>query len=96
MNKKMTKKERNIRRGIFFTAAAVIVLLICGSRTKPAYSVESYGIDYGDTLWKIAEEYKPNSISYSEYINTLYKLNEGLTTNIHAGQTILIPVYKER
>lgn len=95
MSKKMTKKERNIRRGIFFTAAAVIVLLICGSRTKPAYSVESCGIEYGDTLWEIAEEYKPNSISYSDYINTLYKLNDGLTTNIHAGQTILIPVYKE-
>ena len=95
MNKKMTKKERNIRRGIFFTATAVIVLLICGSRAKPV-SVESYGIDYGDTLWNIAEEYKPDSMAYSEYINTLYKLNEDLTANIHAGQSILIPVYKEK
>lgn len=91
----MTKKERNIRRGIFFTAAAVIVLLICGSRAKPAYSVESYGIDYGDTLWNIAEEYKPNSISYSEYIDTLYKINDGLTAEIYPGQAILIPVYEE-
>lgn len=91
----MTKKERNIRRGIFFTAAAVIVLLICGSRTKLTYCVESYGIDYGDTLWKIAEEYKPDSISYSEYINTLYKLNDGLTAEIYPGQAILIPVYEE-
>ena len=96
MNKKMTKKERNIRRGIFFTATAVIILLICGSRANPAYSIESYGIEYGDTLWKIAEEYKPNSISYSEYIDNLYKLNEGLTSNIHAGQSIMIPVYKEK
>ena len=91
----MTKKERNIRRGIFFTATAVIVLLICGSRAKPAYSVESYGIDYGDTLWNIAEEYKPDSMAYSEYINTLYKLNDGLTANIYPGQAILIPVYEE-
>lgn len=96
MNKKMTKKERNIRRWIFFTAAAVIVLLICGSRAKPAYSVESYGIDYGDTLWKIAEKYKPNSISYSEYINTLYKLNKGLTAEIYPGQAIVIPVYDKK
>ena len=96
MNRKTTKKERNIRRGIFFTAAAVIVLLICGSRSKPEYSVESYGINSGDTLWNIAEEYKPKSISYSDYINTLYKLNDGLTANIHAGQTIMIPVYKKR
>ena len=91
----MTKKERNIRRGIFFTATAVIVLLICGSRAKPAYSVESYGIDYGDTLWKIADEYKPDSMAYSEYIDTLYKLNEGLTAEIYPGQAILIPVYEE-
>ena len=91
----MTKKERNIRRGIFFTAAAVIVLLICGSRAKPTYGVESYGIDYGDTLWKIADEYKPDSMAYSEYINTLYKLNEGLTAEIFPGQANLIPVYEE-
>lgn len=91
----MTRKERNIRRGIFFTAAAVIVLLICGSRAKPSCRVESYGIDYGDTLWKIAEEYKPDSVAYSEYINTLYKLNEGLTAEIYPGQAILIPVYEE-
>lgn len=96
MNKKMTKKERNIRRGIFFTASAVIVLLICGSRAKPAYSIESYGIDYGDTLWKIAEEYKPNSISYSKYINILYQLNEGLTAEIYPGQAIVIPVYDKK
>ena len=96
MNKKMTKKERNIRRGIFFTAAAVIVLLICGSRAKPAYSVESYGINHGDTLWNIAEEYKPNSISYSEYINTLYKLNDGLTAEIYPGQAIFIPIYNKK
>ena len=95
MNRKITKKERNIRRGIFFTVAAVIVMLICGSRSKPEYSVESYGINSGDTLWNIAEEYKPNSISYSEYTNTLYKLNDGLTANIYPGQAILIPVYKE-
>ena len=91
----MTKKERNIRRGIFFTAAAVIVLLICGSRTSPTYIVERYGIDYGDTLWNIAEEYKPDSMAYSEYINILYKLNEGLTAEIYPGQAILIPVYEE-
>lgn len=96
MNKKMTKKERNIRRGIFFTAAAVIVLLICGSRAKPAYSVESYGIDYGDTLWKIAAEYKPNSMSHSDYINTMYKLNKGLTAEIYPGQAIVIPVYDKK
>ena len=91
----MTKKERNIRRSIFFTAAAVIVLLICGSRAKPSCSVESYGIDYGDTLWNIAEEYKPDSMAYSEYIDTLYKLNDGLTAEIYPGQAILIPVYEE-
>ena len=96
MNRKITKKERNIRRGIFFTVVAVIVLLICGSRSKPEYSVESYGINSGDTLWNIAEEYKPNSISYSEYINTLYKLNKGLTAEIYPGQAIVIPVYDKK
>lgn len=95
----MSKKSKAfIKRVIFFLVLGVVVILILGSLSKPktAAKYTSYTVEQSDTLWNIAEEYKPNSISYSEYINTLYKLNEGLTSNIHAGQTILIPVYKEK
>ena len=89
----MTRRERNIRRGIFFLVVIGLNLLLCGSLQKPKYSVKSYGIGCGDTLWSIAEEYKPNSVTYREYIDLMYKLNDGLTAEIFPGQDILIPVY---
>lgn len=90
----MTRRERNIRRGIFFLVVIGLILLLCGSLQKPKYSVKSYGIGCGDTLWSIAEEYKPNSVTYREYIDLMYKLNDGLTATIFPGQAILIPVYE--
>ena len=49
-------------------------------------------VHYGDTLWSIAEEYKPNDVYILEYIEDIKQLNN-ITSDIHGGDTILVYVY---
>ena len=93
----MSRKERNIRRTLFFFGLGIIVILLCGSlsaRGQPK-DVREYQIGQGDTLWGIAEECKPNDVTYREYIDMLYKLNDGLSAEIYPGEVILVPVWEE-
>ena len=45
-----------------------------------------------DTLWDIAQEYKPKEIYILEYIEEIKKLNN-IDSDIHGGDTILVYVY---
>lgn len=47
----------------------------------------------GDTLWDIAEEYKPNNVYILEYIDDIKQLNGITNSTIHEGDTILVYVY---
>lgn len=49
-------------------------------------------VHYGDTLWSIAEEYKPDDVYILEYIEDIKQLNN-ITSDIHGGDTILVYVY---
>ena len=93
----MNKRKQILRRCIFFLAVGIAVILLCGAfsaRGQP--QVQEYDTVQGDTLWGIAKEHKPNSMSYRKYITYLYKLNDGLTAEIYPGERILVPVYEER
>lgn len=46
----------------------------------------------GDTLWDIAEQYKPDNIDIREYIYDIKTLNN-ISSTIHEGDTILVYVY---
>lgn len=92
----MTKRERNIRRAIFFAVVVAVVLLICGSlkpsgREQPTYV--SYVVEPGDTLWGIASVYKPNDMRYDDYIYQL-KQHNGISARIKDGQVIEVLVWK--
>lgn len=49
-------------------------------------------IKSGDTLWDIAEQYKPDNIDIREYIYDIKTLNN-ISSTIHEGDTILVYVY---
>ena len=91
----MSKKERNIRRTMFFAVVAVVVLLLCGSfktvQSEP--QVVSYFVEQGDTLWSIAREYKPNDMSYDKYIYKVLRHN-GISATIKYGQAIEILIWE--
>ena len=91
----MTRRERNIRRAIFFTVLGLTVLLICGSVSRGKNEVyEPYTVMNGDTLWGIAEDYKPNNMSYREYIYLLRQHN-GIGADIKPGQAIEVLIWEE-
>lgn len=52
--------------------------------------VVSYVVDSGDTLWTIAEQYKPAWLDTREYIYEIEQLNDGLSTYLQIGDEILI------
>lgn len=53
---------------------------------------ETVVVKNGDTLWGIAEEYKPNGIYILEYIEDIKALNN-IDGNIYAGDKILVYIY---
>lgn len=53
-------------------------------------------IEEGDSLWSIAEEYKPDeSISVKKYIKDLKKMNNMDSDTIHAGNYLTIYYYND-
>lgn len=97
----MSKKERNLRKTIFFAVLAVIIILLCGwvrsterQEVTVVFTIE-YHVIRGDTLWNIAKEYKPDEISFRAYIDNIYELNPGLTPMIYPGDALVIPIWEE-
>ena len=60
--------------------------------TKTSYM--SIQIESGDSLWSIAEEYKPANISTPDYIDELIRLNGLKSDDIHADQYLTISCYE--
>jgi cell division protein YceG involved in septum cleavage len=53
-------------------------------------------IHAGDTLWKIASEYKDEKQDIRRLIYEICKINEIKAGNIQAGQIILVPVSADK
>ena len=93
----MTKRERILRRIIFVLVLLIIALLLCGLKgvgNPEIVSVEPYTVSRGDTLWDIADEYKPNDMGFREYIDLLCEHN-GITADIYPGQAIEVIIWEE-
>lgn len=55
---------------------------------------ESVRIKSGDTLWSIALEYRQEGESIEHMIDKIRHCNQMKTTNIRAGENIIVPVTK--
>jgi len=94
---------KNIVKGLLI----IILLIILGNTFVTAFEdwlegdttpmVESeYMICSGDRLWDIASEFKPNSMSYEQYLYELRKVNNDTDLSvIYPGQVIKILKVKE-
>ena len=80
---------------IVLVIAAVGIILYDATHPRlDIVATKTYFVTSGDTLWDIAEENVPDSMDIRIYIDTLFELNDGLTTDVKCGQAILLPMYE--
>ena len=90
-----------------FLLAAVMLLSVLGirffgttaqadeSNCKRERYYTSILIEFGDTLWSIAEKYTdPEYESVQDYVNELKFMNNLTTSDIYTGQYLTIAYYK--
>ncbi|HOQ16233.1 MAG TPA: LysM peptidoglycan-binding domain-containing protein [Defluviitaleaceae bacterium] len=54
---------------------------------------EEVMIHRGDSLWKLAQKYKPEDKSTKEYVKLIKEFNRLESDRLYAGDTIIIPIY---
>ncbi|MBR5535547.1 MAG: LysM peptidoglycan-binding domain-containing protein [Clostridia bacterium] len=92
------KKQLKRERRIFFTICALLVCFCMSYFTIRPVSMETYDscpshcVVYGDTLWSIAQEYKGENCSTGEFVYKIKKANNMKTSEISAGDVLVIPV----
>ena len=77
--------------GIIFLGIAINNWLV--GDTTPMRE-DSYIISKGETLWSIADRYKPEHMSYDQYLYELKKVNTEDISKLYPGQTITILIVK--
>lgn len=94
--------HRQVRWDNIITLALVVSLLIAivsvvasWNDTPDLVSSQPYTVQYGDTLWEIAE--KSNGYGKMDIRDIIYDIKElsDCTTEINYGQIVQIPIYEE-
>ena len=83
--------------GLILSLSILVALLM----PHPAYAqseqvqvYESVVIQEGDTLWDLALQYAPEEQDIRSYIQEVRELNHMTSDQIHAGQSIILPMQK--
>ena len=99
----MTKKIRVKSKTRFLVFILVCLFAVCGVFNGVTGAVNavasdnhrdyiSINVNPGDTLWHIAELYMPEDMDIREAVYIIKKKNN-ISSDIRAGQTILVPRY---
>lgn len=93
------KRTKKGHKGVIFAAllAGLLYFLIVQlwNGTTPMRKI-IYTVEAGDTLWSIAEEYKPRNYDMRRYIFDIEKMNNLENCDIHTGMQIEIITEKGR
>ena len=84
----MTRVQKRLRAVGILAAVIGLTMLLCGGRGSNLRA-ERYIVSQGDTLWGIAQEHKPASMRYDDYIALIEREN-GIDADIRQGQEITI------
>lgn len=82
-----------LRLLILLTVACAVFLLVSGrvDASTPETAPRTYQVQPGDTLWELAEEVAGPEVDVRVVIANIKRLNGLDTSNLAAGQTLLIP-----
>lgn len=99
--KKHNKKTvlKNKKRFILFLLT-LLILVCCGFSSIRYHVAKANTCDFisvhvfsGDTLWDIASENNPDNQDLRKLVYEIKKFNNLTSYTIHAGDTLLIPIY---
>ena len=92
-----------MKRFRFYTISAIMFIMIiftvimstslktnANENTKNKKIYTSISIKSGDTLWDIANEYKPDDMSSKDYIKEIKEINSLSSDSIHTGNYLMI------
>ena len=80
-------KKQVVLTILFFIVLASTILFAFDSGTESFVPVE-HKVTYGDTLWSIASEYKPEDMTMDTYMAWVYEHNDG--GMIYPGDTVIM------
>ena len=99
----MKEKKRKI---MLFVIESTLAVFIIAKVTIPMQTSEidesstyykEYHIEKGDSMWSVAEKYKPDSVTTAEFVNEIADLNNlSCDHKITEGKYILIPIKEEK
>lgn len=94
--KKLRKKAARQRMAFFAIVTVLICVAVVFLGGKSSYGSENiyvseHVVSYGDTLWSIAKEYKPDSVTMDEYLYKLRRANSMTSSAINVGDVLIIP-----
>lgn len=85
-------KKMQVVVAIFATILLTIITIITAIDVIAQENVElkpiEHKVTYGDTLWDIAKEYKPDSMTMDRYMAWVYEHNDG--GYIYPGDTVIM------
>ena len=98
--RRVVRKSRKIRKNTFVLLTMALILCLGtlamggekGVQTKTYY--ECVQVQRGDTIWKIAEEYKMEGEDTERMVDEILQVNGLKNTNVRAGESIIVPVTK--
>ena len=104
---KIKRKRQVAKQKMFFLLAALLIITlgsivfgsIFSSAKNPESDIPKYKyyksieIESGDSLWSIAQEYCEPHADVREYVNELKELNSLTSSDIHAGQHLVVTYY---
>lgn len=105
IRKRKRSHYKHIMNRVRFTVLLVIVILAAGMFSGMLFgsynaegssktSYEMITVQYGDTLWEIAETYKPSDQDIRDFMYEICDYNKISAGEIYQGQNLMIPVSK--
>ena len=100
INERMFAEVLKMRKYVFIFITIIAVFSIAGisfGNTGSSNHIAHYksiDVTTGDTLWEIAQDYKQEHVSTTEYVSIIKDFNNMRNDTIKIGQQIIIPIYK--